>query len=43
VFFIISETAYKDCGTNGTWWVNPATGTEWTNYTTCVKKQAGQI
>ncbi|WAQ94301.1 CALRL-like protein [Mya arenaria] len=31
--------AYKDCTENGTWWVNPVTGSEWTNYTTCVPKQ----
>ncbi|XP_052792338.1 calcitonin gene-related peptide type 1 receptor-like [Mya arenaria] len=34
-----SAYAYKDCTENGTWWVNPLTGSEWTNYTTCVTKQ----
>ncbi|XP_052792399.1 calcitonin gene-related peptide type 1 receptor-like [Mya arenaria] len=34
-----SAFAYKDCTENGTWWVNPVTGSEWTNYTTCVPKQ----
>ncbi|WAQ94299.1 CALRL-like protein [Mya arenaria] len=34
-----SAYAYKDCTENGTWWVNPVTGSEWTNYTTCVPKQ----
>ncbi|XP_052792350.1 calcitonin gene-related peptide type 1 receptor-like [Mya arenaria] len=34
-----SAYAYKHCTDNGTWWVNPVTGSEWTNYTTCVPKQ----
>ncbi|WAQ94302.1 CALRL-like protein [Mya arenaria] len=38
-----SAYAYKDCSENGTWWVNPVTGSEWTNYTTCVPKQAAEV
>lgn len=34
-----TKTAYKDCTKNGTWWVNPITQSEWTNYTTCVPKK----
>ncbi|KAL4222384.1 hypothetical protein ACF0H5_018423 [Mactra antiquata] len=34
-----SETAYKDCSVNGTWWISPTTGSEWTNYSTCVPLQ----
>lgn len=31
--------AYKDCTENGTWWRDPGTGSEWTNYSTCIVKQ----
>ncbi|XP_045169718.2 calcitonin gene-related peptide type 1 receptor-like isoform X3 [Mercenaria mercenaria] len=38
-----SEMAYKDCTENGTWWINPSTGSEWTNYTTCVQKENHEV
>ncbi|KAJ6636447.1 Calcitonin gene-related peptide type 1 receptor, partial [Pseudolycoriella hygida] len=28
--------AYKECHKNGTWFTHPETGSEWSNYTTCV-------
>eukprot|EP00106_Octopus_bimaculoides_P013693 XP_014781135.1 PREDICTED: calcitonin gene-related peptide type 1 receptor-like [Octopus bimaculoides] len=28
--------AYKDCTSNGTWWRNPQTQQEWSNYSTCI-------
>ncbi|KAL5006348.1 hypothetical protein ScPMuIL_015154 [Solemya velum] len=28
-------TAFKDCTENGTWWVLPATGKDWANYSEC--------
>ncbi|KAL5007136.1 hypothetical protein ScPMuIL_015942 [Solemya velum] len=31
----IHTTAYKDCGKNGSWWVLPATGKDWANYSAC--------
>ncbi|KAL5007022.1 hypothetical protein ScPMuIL_015828 [Solemya velum] len=31
-----TATAYKYCTSNGTWWRNPNTDKEWTDYTTCV-------
>lgn len=33
-----SEMAFKDCNENGTWWVDPTSGAEWTNYSSCVPK-----
>lgn len=31
--------AYKDCTENGTWWKDPTTNSEWTNYSTCIATQ----
>ncbi|KAK3590582.1 hypothetical protein CHS0354_021855 [Potamilus streckersoni] len=33
------EYAYKECTENGTWYKNPLTRNEWTNYTGCVIKE----
>lgn len=30
------ETAYKVCWPNGTWYVHPQTGKQWSNYSTCL-------
>lgn len=32
----IAETAYKVCWPNGTWYVHPQTGKQWSNYSTCL-------
>lgn len=38
------ENAYKVCWPNGTWFVHPLSGRQWTNYSTCVhSKVKGQM
>ncbi|XP_076461694.1 calcitonin gene-related peptide type 1 receptor-like [Babylonia areolata] len=34
-----SERGYRMCTENGTWWTNPTSGHEWTDYTACVPMQ----
>ncbi|XP_036357912.1 calcitonin gene-related peptide type 1 receptor-like isoform X1 [Octopus sinensis] len=36
-FITHDSNAYKDCTANGTWWKNPTTNMEWTNYSTCIQ------
>lgn len=33
---LFSVDAYKDCTADGTWWKDPNSNREWTNYTMCV-------
>jgi hypothetical protein len=40
--YIFSEMAFKDCNENGTWWVDPTSGAEWTNYSSCVPKDVSR-
>ncbi|XP_005113225.2 calcitonin gene-related peptide type 1 receptor-like [Aplysia californica] len=34
-FIAISELGYKTCTENGTWYLSPDSGHEWTDYTQC--------
>ncbi|GAB1597487.1 calcitonin gene-related peptide type 1 receptor isoform X2 [Argonauta hians] len=42
-FITLNSNAYKDCTANGTWWKNPATNMEWTNYSTCIQLKKHRV
>ena len=35
----LAARGYRECTDNGTWWLDPLTGHEWTDYTACVPLQ----
>lgn len=36
MYVYIAGTAFKECDSNGSWFVHPATNQPWSNYSTCI-------
>lgn len=35
-FLFILGTAFRECDSNGSWFIHPDTGQPWSNYSTCI-------